>query len=292
MENELNTEISKEKPLDNSIRSLKYHYQKIENFFQEKHNLFDESTQLSIDKVLSNAPKYYPFIRFIEKFYISITNNKEWLKKYITSRNIVFDWNKYQLWLSGKEFYKRKYDNTQCPSRWITEITEQFIELLKMLQILLYIECYTPEEDFKLFLKKNPVIDYKMKANYKIKSLPSQDLDLLFDIINRLLKINIEAGVSVTYVIDTVTCISAYRFIDESGIFPILKQKEFYITYRLEFLRLTPETERLVLPEESDVIQVAENFLMASKGLLFTYNEYKQRLIEKQEKVKQKLNFK
>ena len=166
--------------LEASIQELKHNYKKIETFFLEINEKMQSCQQLSIENILSEAPKYYVIIRFLEKFYIRVTNNQDWLKDYINKRRINFDWQRYKLWISGKNRQTRRYDDTQCPSKWITELNEQLLDLLKMLQLLLYMEAYTPDDDFRLFLRENAAIDYKYKANYLQKSLPSQDLDVFF----------------------------------------------------------------------------------------------------------------
>lgn len=267
-------------------KKVKYFYNKIECYFDSKKYALESNKQLSIDDIMMNSPKHYPLIKMLEEIYSFISKDKHWLKHFLESKNIVFDWNSYLLWKSGKEYYRRKYDATQCPSRWVTEILDHMINLLQSLQILIYMEFYTKDEHFKEFLKKNSAIDYKMRANFIAKSLPSEDLDKIFEVIDFLLNISIESAVNTNYVIDTVKCMEAYRFIDKSDVFTLLKKKEFYIRYRLEFIRLTPQEKRLIIPEESDIILVGEEFLKTYQGILFTYREYKKKLIDKYNMIK------
>jgi hypothetical protein len=84
-------------------------------------------------------------------------------------------------------------------------------------------------------------------------------------------------------------CIKAYRFIDESDIMNILKQKDFYVTYHLEMMKKMPKAERYVMPEEEETIAVAEKFCDMYKNLFFTFNDYKRVLIEKQNRVRSKM---
>ena len=161
-----------------------------------------------------------------------------------------------------------------------------------MLQLLLYMEAYTPDDDFRLFLRENAAIDYKYKANYLQKSLPSQDLDVFFKAIDNLIQTCIDTDITTTYDIDTVVCIKAYRVIDELDLIQILKQKEFYITYRLEFLRLVDLKKRYLIPHEEDIIHVGEEFIKASRLFTFTFNEYKKLLIQKHEHMRLKLSKK
>lgn len=272
-------------------KQVKHYYNKIENYFVDKEFALSNYAHLSVEEMLANAPKYYQMINLMEKLYSFISKDELWLKHFIEPRNINFNWDNYLLWKSGKDYYKRRYDDTQCPSKWLTEIFSQLLEILKMLQILFYLEFYTPEEDFKLFLKSNPVIDFKIRANYLLKSPPSEHIDKILELIDMLLKTSVETAVNTTYIIDTTVCMNVYRQIDKSEIFTLLRRKEFYVKYRLEYLRLTPQSQRLIVPQEDDIIKVCEEFLMSYKGLVFTYNEYKNRLIEKYNKIRKKLKF-
>ncbi|MCH5149743.1 MAG: hypothetical protein J1G30_03665 [Spirochaetales bacterium] len=276
--------------LESAITEMKHYYQKIETFFLEANEKMLSCQQLSMEDILAHAPKYYVVIRFLEKFYARVTNNRDWLKDYIDKHKINFDWQRYKLWISGKYRQIRRYDDTQCPSKWITELNEQLLDVLKMLQLLLYMEAYIPDEDFRLFLRENAAIDYKYKANYLQKSLPSQDLDVFFKVIDNLMQTCIDTQISTSYDIDTVVCIKAYKIIDDLNLLQILKQKEFYVTYRLEFLRLVDLEKRYILPHEEDIIHVGEEFIEASKVFSFTFNEYKKLLIEKHEHIRLKLN--
>lgn len=278
--------------LEGAIKEMKHYYHKIEVFFLEANAKMLSCQQLSMEDILAQAPKYYIIVRFLEKFYSRVTNNKDWLKDYIDRHRVNFDWQRYKLWISGKYRKNRRYDDTQCPSKWITELNEQLLDILKMLQILLYMEAYTPDEDFRLFLRENAAIDYKYKANYLQKSVPSQDLDAFFKAIDCLIQTCIDTQVSTNYDIDTVACMKAYRVIDDLNLLQILKQKEFYVTYRLEFLRLVDVNKRYIIPHEEDIINVAEEFTEASKIFSFTFNEYKKLLIEKHEHMRLKLNGK
>ena len=152
-------------------------------------------------------------------------------------------------------------------------------------------EFYTLEDDFKAFLKKNSVVDYRMRANFVVKSYPSENLDKIFEVIDFLLKISIDSAIHTNYIIDTIKCMEVYRFIDASEIFTLLKKKEFYVRYRLEFLKLTPQNMRLIIPQEDDILSVGEEFLMTYQGLLFSYNEYKKKLIDKYNVAKTKIRF-
>ncbi|HBD94384.1 MAG: hypothetical protein A2015_00490 [Spirochaetes bacterium GWF1_31_7] len=280
-----------EEQLNEIRKKIKYFYNKIECFFENKKELLDNYKQISIDEILLHSPKHYPMIQMIEQIYSFVTKDKLWLKHFLENRNTNFDWNTYLLWKSGKEYYKRKYDHTQCPSKWITEIHEQMIKILQSLQLLLYMEFYTLEDDFKAFLKKNSVVDYRMRANFVVKSYPSENLDKIFEVIDFLLKISIDSAIHTNYIIDTIKCMEVYRFIDASEIFTLLKKKEFYVRYRLEFLKLTPQNMRLIIPQEDDILSVGEEFLMTYQGLLFSYNEYKKKLIDKYNVAKTKIRF-
>ncbi|MEE1291086.1 MAG: hypothetical protein UHW86_08655, partial [Spirochaetota bacterium] len=97
------------------------------------------------------------------------------------------------------------------------------------------------------------------------------------------------ANPSISFDIDTLECIKAYRFIDESDIMNILKQKDFYVTYHLEMMKKMPKAERYVMPEEEETIAVAEKFCDMYKNLFFTFNDYKRVLIEKQNRVRSKM---
>ena len=48
---------------------------------------------------------------------------------------------------------------------------------------------------------------------------------------------------------------------------------------------------RLIIPQEDDILSVGEEFLMTYQGLLFSYNEYKKKLIDKYNVAKTKIRF-
>lgn len=261
-------------------------YHTIEVFFMKKTREFEISENASVDSVLADAPSYYSIVHFLERFYVAITKNENWLENYINRKKINFNWKKYKAWVAGKESAKRKYSDTLCPSHWITELINMFTELLKMLQELLWMEVYLPDDDFKAFLRKNPAIEYKYKANFLQKSPPSQDIEVFFNVIDKLSKVYREANPSNSFDIDTAECIKAYRFIDESDIMNILKQKDFYVTYHLEMMQKMPKAERYVMPDEEGTMAAAENFHNMYKTLFFAFNDYKKLLIEKQSRVR------
>lgn len=261
-------------------------YHMIEVFFMKKTRDFEISENASVDSVLADAPSYYSIVHFFERFYIAITRNENWLENYISRKKINFNWKKYKAWVAEKQNIKRKYNDTLCPSSWITELINMFTELLKMLQDLLWMEVYLPDDDFKAFLRKNPAIEYKYKANFLQKSPPSQDIDVFFKVIDKLSKVYSEANPSNSFDIDTAECIKAYRFIDESDIMNILKQKDFYVTYHLEMMQKTPKAERYVMPDEEGTMAAAEKFHDMYKTLFFAFNDYKKLLIEKQNRVR------
>lgn len=277
------------KNLEIRKEELKKNYKKIESFFKSKNFLFEQFKHIPVEEIIQNAPKYYSLIRIIEQINSFINNDSDWLKRFINKTGIKFNWEHYEKWKAGVDFYNIKYDDTFSPSKWIQIVQDKLIEILKQLQILLYIECYVDEDDFKKFLKKHQDIDFQIKANYVKKSLPSEDIDILFKIIDDLIKINIDNNLSYKLIIDTKVCMVAYRRIDNSKIFELLKRKEFYIKYRLKFLKLTPLAERLELPYEEDIINVGNTFLETYKDLTFIYNEYKARLIEKYNNVVSKI---
>ena len=163
---------------------------------------------------------------------------------------------------------------------------DYFIDILEALQVLLVLEYYIKEEDYKKFLKENPKIFFKLKTNYTKSSSPSENIEKLFEIINFLLSLNIEYNFLTNPVINTTLCLKVYRKIDDSKIFELLKQKDFFIKYRLEYLKKTANFNREKLPYENDVVDIASKYSNSYSELFFTYNEYKKRLIEKQNSVK------
>ncbi|HPO50207.1 MAG TPA: hypothetical protein PLO89_07795 [Spirochaetota bacterium] len=268
---------------------LRKYYKKIENYFIKKKDFFEKFKHIPIEKIVNESPKYYSFIRIIEQLNTFITKDKDWLKKFVNSNKINFDFSAYSKWKAGQDFFKVKYDDTFSPSKWVNVIQDKLIEILGQLQILLYIEFYIDDYTFKKFLKSNVETDYKMKANFLKKSLPSEDLDLFFNVVDYLLKVNSDNDFSTNLLINTAVCMRAYKYIDDSNIFDILKRKEFYVKYYAECIRKMPKESRINLPSEEDIISVAELFLETVKDLTFTYREYKERLIEKFNKVKQKI---
>ena len=270
-------------------QEIKEIYHMVEVFFMKKTREFEVNENASVDSILADAPSYYSIVHFLERFYIAITKDKDWLENYISRKKINFNWKKYKAWVTEKKNVKRRYDDTLCPSAWVTELINMFTETLKMLQELLCMEVYLPDEDFKAFLRKNPAIEYKYKANFIQKSPPSQDIDVFFKVIDYLSRVCREANPSNSFDIDTLECIKAYRFIDESDIMNILKQKDFYVTYHLEMMKKMPKAERYVMPEEEETITVAEKFCDMYKNLFFTFNDYKRVLIEKQNRVRSKM---
>lgn len=280
------------KELEKRKEELKKNYSKIESFFIAKNNLFEQFKHIPVDEIVQNAPKYYSLIRIVEQINSFLKNDQNWLKKFINKAGIKFDWGQYEKWKAGVDFYKINYDDTYSPAKWIQLVQDKLIEILKQLQILLYMECYIDEEDFKKFLKKHQDIDFKVKANYVKKSLPSEDIDLFFKVINTLIEISINNNLSSKLIIDTRVCMEAYRNIDNSKIFDLLKRKEFYVKYRLDFLRLTSTADRIELPYEEDIISVGNAFLETYKDISFIYREYKERLIEKFNKISAKVKNK
>ena len=270
---------------------LKKNYKKIERYFLLKQKAFENYKHIPVEEIINNSPKYYAFIRLIEQLNSFINKDPNWLKEFVAKNKVKFDWNSYSKWKSGQDFYKITYNDTYSPSKWINLVQDKLIEIIKSLQILLYMEFYIEENVFKRFLKMNVEVDYKMKANYIKKSLPSEDIEILFNVVDYLLKLNVENDFTKNLVIDTTVCFKAYRFIDESGIFDLLKRKEFYVKYHLEFLNKMPTKERIIIPCEHDIVSVATNFLEGLKDLFFTYKEYKDRLIEKYNKIKSKIKF-
>jgi len=270
-------------------QKFKSDYEAIECFFSRKKDILSNFNAIPAEDIIANSPKYYPIIRVIEQINSFVNKDSNWLKNFICKNKLSFDWDQYEKWKSGVEFFKISYDDTYSPSKWISAVFDKFIELLKELQLLLYVERYVDEEDFKIFLKKHPDISYKIRANYMIKSAPSENIELLFKVIDFLLKITFENNVLSKYMIDTKVCMNAYRFIDESGVFELLKRKEFYLKFRLQYLKLVSEDNRAKIPCESDIISVCESFLDNYQDLIYCYNEYKERLLEKYKKIKNKL---
>ena len=264
-------------------------FKEIEAYFYKKNEYFEKYKLIPIEEIINNSPKYYGFLRVIEQINIFLSKDKNWLKKFILKNNVEFDWLKYERWKSGKDLPNLTYDDTLCPSKWVHVIQDKFIEILESLQILLYMEYYINEENFKKFLRQNPGIDYKYKANYMKNSMPSENLDKIYEIIDYLLDVNIENSFITKSVIDTTLCMKVYRFIDNSKIFDIIRSKEFYVRFHLEYLRRTPQNTRMAIPLENEIQKIADEFIETIKDLLYAYKEYKGRLIYKYEKIKNKL---
>lgn len=273
---------------EDKSNELRKYYKKIENYFLQKQKIFEQSKHIPIEQIVNNSPKYYTFIRILEQLNVFITKDKNWLKNFVQSNKINFDWSSYAKWKAGQDFYKVKYNETHSPSKWINIVQDKLIDILGQLQLLLYIEYYIDDYTFKKFLKSNAEIDYKMKANFVKKSMPSENLEIIVHLIDYLIKLNIDNDFSTNLIIDTAVCMRAYKFIDDSNVFDLLKRKEFYIKYYTECLKKMPKESRIVLPCENDIIEVADTFLETVKDLSFTYKEYKERLIEKYNKVKNK----
>jgi hypothetical protein len=263
-------------------------FNKIDNFFKEKDDYIKKYKHVSFEEVLKNAPKYYAFINFVEKINILLSKNKKWLKNFVEKNEIKFDFDLYERWKTGRNFDEKNfgYKNTECPSKWVHVLQDYFIDILEALQVLLVMEYYIKEDEYKKFLRDNPKVFFKLKANYTKSSSPSENIEKLFEIINFLLDLNKEYNFLTNPVIDTALCVKVYRKIDDSKIFELLKQKDFFIKYRLEFLKKTANFNRQKLPYENDVIDVAAKYSNSFSELFFTFNEYKKRLIEKQNSVK------
>ena len=258
-------------------------YKKIENYIKNKEALIQKYKHVPIEEILSNAPKYYALISFMEKINVFITKDHKWLKHFVDKNHVRFDYDAYDRWKANKKFHDNelKYSNTQSPAKWIHSLQDYFLEILEYLQILLLMEYYLKDEDFKTFLKNNPEIAFKLRVNFVKSSLPSQDIEKIFYIIDYLLNFNIEHNFLTNLVINTSLCMKVYREIDKIKIFDLLKEKEFYIRYRLLFLKKTANSSREKIPYEEDVIEIAEKFLIAYNDLKFAHKEYKSRLMEK-----------
>ena len=278
------------KELDSNIiensEELYQNYKKIDNYFKAKEDYIQKYKHISIENILDNAPKYYAFISFIERINTFLSKDDLWLKHFIEKNKINFDYYSYERWKINKKINIHSYSNTQAPSKWIHVLQDYFIELLESLQVLLVLQYYIRDEDYKNFLKASPELYFKLRANFTKPSIPSENIEKFFEIIDYLLDINIQHDFLTKLVIDASLCMQVYRYIDKSRIFDLLKQKEFYIKYRLIFLKKTRFTSRVKLPYEEDIINVADKFLEKVMDLRYTYKEFKSRLIEKYNKVK------
>jgi hypothetical protein len=268
---------------------LSSNFKDIESYFYKKNDYFEKYKLVPIEEIINNSPKYYGLIRIIEQINIFLSKDKDWLRKFVVKNNMEFDWVRYEKWKSGKDLPNMTYDDTLCPSKWVHIIQDKFIEILESLQILLYMEFYINEENFKKFLRQNPGIDYKYKANFMKHSFPSENIDKIYEIIDYLLNVNIENSFITKSVIDTTLCMQVYRHIDGTKIFDIIRAKEFYVRFHLEYLRRMPQSSRMVIPLENEILKIADEFVEIVKDLLYTYNEYKGRLIFKYDKIKKKL---
>ncbi len=260
-------------------------FHRIERYFQAKIDLLEIYKNLTLEEILRDAPRHYPWIRVLEQFNSFIFNKKNWLEDFVRANKINFDMASYKRWKSGLTYYKETYDNTKAPSKWIQVIQDYLLEILKSLQILLLYELHINEDEFKLFLRKNPTIDYELKANYKIKSLPSEDIDKIFRILDKLLDMNVKYEFNTSLVCDTFVCMQAYREVENSGVFELLAKKEQYIKFRTKYLKTTRE-QRDLIQHENDLYIAAEEFSKNCIELKTTFNEYRSRLIDKYNKSK------
>lgn len=267
-------------------KELHFYFKKIENYFEDKKKVILQYKHIPLEEILKNAPKYYMLISLIEKVNIFLSKDNEWLKHFVIGNKIKFDYDSYERWKKGKAYRQSGYSNTQAPSKWIHVLQEYFLDLLEAIQILLMMEFYIKDEEYKKFLKNNPEIYYKIRANYIRSSVPSENIEKIFEIIDFLLNTSIEHNFLNTLVVNSTLCMKVYRKIDKSEIFNLLKQKEFYIKYHLEYLKRTSFLNRPKIPYEEDVIKVAEDFLKTLSDLRLTYKEYKNRIILKHENAK------
>jgi hypothetical protein len=258
-------------------------FKKIDAYFKSKEDYFAKYKNSAFEESLKDASKHFAFINFVEKFNVFLNKDKKWLVHFTEKNKIKFDFQLYEKWKSEKNFDENKlsYNSTQCPSKWIYTIQDYFIDILESLQVLLVLEFYISTEEFKRFLNENPKVFVKMKANYMKSSPPSENIELFFNTIDYLLVLNKEYNFLINPVIDTVLCMNVYRKIDSLKIFDLLKQKEFFIKYRIEFLKKTSAQSRRKIPYESNVVEIGDNFLRVYSELFSSYNDYKKRLIEK-----------
>ncbi len=260
-------------------------YKRIEDFFVLKSRHLEKYKNLSIEEILNDAPKHYSWIRVVEQVNCFIFNDKNWLITFVKKNNIQFDLDAYRLWKSGKNYYKETYDATKSPTKWIVSIQDTLFEIVKSLQILLMMELHINEEDYKQFLRRNPVIEYEVRANYKIKSPPSENINEFFKLLDKLLELSMKYDFNTSLLCDTFVCMQAYREIDNSKIFDLLVKKEFYIKYHAKYLKMTQDKRNLI-PHENDLLLAADEFCVLYTDLQVAYTQYKSRLIEKYNKVK------
>ncbi len=275
-----------DKNLIENSDELYQNYKKIDNYFKLKEEFIQRYKHVSFEEIMNNAPKYYALINLIEKINVFISKDTEWLKHFLEKNKINFNYDSYERWKANKEINTKGYSNTQAPSKWIHVLQDYFIDLLESLQIILLMQYYIKDEDYKNYLKATPELYFKLRANFVRPSLPSEDIEKFFDVIDYILNINIQNNFLTNLVIDATLCMQVYRYIDKLKIMDLIKQKAFYIKYRLDFLKKTRLTSRIKIPYEEDVISIAEKFLEKEVDLRYTYNEYKNRLIEKYNKVR------
>ncbi|MBR3731592.1 MAG: hypothetical protein IKQ61_09805 [Spirochaetales bacterium] len=264
---------------------LKQHFNQIERFFHSKQEYIQQCRHIPVEEVLRNAPRYYSFLKLIEQINSFLTKDGKWLEHYIDKKDIDFDWKNYNKWKNSIDFMKTNYDDTYCPARWVTLIQEKLIEILKQLQILLYMECYIDEENFRSFVSHTPEVSYKMKANYIDKSIPSDSLTVLFSAIDTLIRASITNDTETKYIIDTYACLEVYRKLDNLKVMDLLKRKDFYVKFRTQYLQMWGPDKRSPLPSEDDIIEVAQMFSATVDEYMFSYREYKQRLMDKHAKI-------
>ncbi|MBN2547365.1 MAG: hypothetical protein JXB50_16295 [Spirochaetes bacterium] len=269
-------------------KNLDYYFRLIESYFKKKEAFIREYKHIPLEVIIKNAPKYYSIVRLIESINIFLTKDKLWLQHFVERNKINFNWKEYEIWKAGKSYDEAKYDETLSPAKWIHVLQEFFIDLLKDIQILLVMEFYIDEDDYKKFIKRDSHLYYKIMANYKVSSKPTEELSVFFKLIDYILNLNVEYNFSTNLVIDTALCMKVYREVDNSKIIDLLKRKEFYVKYHVEYLKKTSPAERSSIPYEKDVIKVAEKFLLTIADLRFTYSRYKMGLIQKKESFMKK----
>lgn len=283
-----NNKNEKDKNKD-SDKDFNFFFDEIDRYFQKKEKYILDYKHIPLEEILGNAPKYYSIISIIERINIFLSKNKNWLRDFIERSKIKFDLKSYLQWKSGRDLKKFRYTDTFAPSKWIHILQDYFISILEYIQILLIMEFYIDTKSYKQFLKDNPEIKHRMHLNFVRPSSPSENIADLFQTIDFLLQVCIQENFTIKFIVDTSLCMKVYREIDKSGIIELLKQKEFYIKYRLEYLKRTSTLKRNLLPYEGDVLKVAEEFMVTMKNFKHAYTEYKDRLIGKYFSVMNKL---
>ena len=124
-----------------------------------------------------------------------------------------------------------------------------------------------------------------MKANYIDKSIPSDSLTVLFSAIDTLIRASITNDTETKYIIDTHACLEVYRKLDNLKVMDLLKRKDFYVKFRTQYLQMWGPDKRSPLPSEDDIIEVAQMFSATVDEYMFSYREYKQRLMDKHAKI-------